>query len=203
MELLSPFAPLWPWLVPNRESRIPGFLYRIFPDDCRPLGPADIGTPSERLIDGIDLRDLAIRAVVLRALAAHGHARPWALGEGWSDLTAEQAGRVVAEMVRRVGADPAKPVGVIPVAVLGARYRERGMSHEHRVSVAGEAFIAAVFGEREDLHPAWMIRRASTHVPLAEMARQPGWMPWDAQESCDAACVERGMLLWEQVTPCP
>lgn len=186
VELLSPFAPLFPWL----ESSFSGshvWVDRVTVND----------------VLSIDLRPLAVRVAVLAVLLRdYGHARPWALGEGFgSDLTPEQAGRVVAEMVRGVGADPAKPVGVIPVAVLGARYRERGMSHEHRVSVAGEAFIAAVFGGREDIHPAWMIRRASTHVPLAEMARQPGWMPWDAQESCDAACVERGMLLWEQVTP--
>lgn len=201
MEILSPFAPLFPWLF--RDHRLPGFLYRIFPEDCRPLGEADIGTPSDRLIDGIDLRELATRAVVLRALAAHGHARPWALGEGFgSDLTAEQAGRVVAEMVRRVGPDPGKPVGVIPTFVslpwvenIPNRYWLR---RQYNATGGGPmAGCWANSGTPGD-NCGWAVWTFNTtHASGAEGGAL-------GRDVCDLAIRNMGGLLWEQVTPpCP
>jgi hypothetical protein len=100
-EVFSPFAPLWTWLA---------------------LGDhyvrASNGLMILRALE-IDLRDIQTRAIVLHALAQHGHRFPWALGSIWSTLTDEQAGRLTAEIVRRIGPDPSAPTGVIPVVVLG------------------------------------------------------------------------------------
>lgn len=165
----SPFAPLWGWL--KRSMR--GYHALMTPHGYVPVADA-VSHPD--LMRVIDLRDLPTRAVVLRALAPIYEARRllpphWALGEGWSALTAEQAGRVVAEMVRRVGADPAVVGEVLPVGVRGP-YRRQG-DRSWREVVAGDpssdcwSSLKGEAGERE----------------ADEMGRA------------------KGTLLWEEITP--
>ena len=103
--MISPFAPLYPWLI----AACNGYAWtsnESYPDAVEP-------TP-ETLID---LRHGPTRYAVLRALAAAGHSRPWALGAPWSSLTDEQAGRVTAAILRAIGADPTtEPVPTRPRA---------------------------------------------------------------------------------------
>ena len=106
--MISPFAPLYPWLVAACEGS--AWTSTVtYPHAVEPTAACSI-----------DLRHGPTRYAVLRALAEAGHDRPWALGAPWSALTDEQAGRVTAEIVRAVGADPGAPVGVVPVCVVEA-----------------------------------------------------------------------------------
>lgn len=98
-ELLSPFVPAPRWL------------------------PAHPGVRFSETPAGLNLRDGPTRYLVIRAaISAIGPGLPtfrWALGEPWSRLTDEEAGRVAAEVVRRIGPDPSAPVGHLPVCLLG------------------------------------------------------------------------------------
>jgi hypothetical protein len=108
--VMSPYATLWPWI---REAP-------IHPENNREDAEDEWHTISEPG-DIIDCRHVMVRVAVLRALALYGHPVLFALGAPWSALTDEQAGRLAAEIVRRVGAHPATPKGVLPTGVLGPR----------------------------------------------------------------------------------
>lgn len=129
--ILSPFAPLLPWLLsavmfdtpmcirPNGRARL------VSIQRSRADGPTQYRFAEHRPTwtnetPDLDLRHGPTRYAILRALADAGHSRPWALGAPWSLLTDEQAGRATAEIVRAVGEDPRKPARVVPVCVLGA-----------------------------------------------------------------------------------
>lgn len=143
VDLLSPYAPLWPWLLERCHQNM-----RVVrnPDDPPSLqlqneGQIEISTydpdpehasnillhrrdgPTDerwcgwcRSVDyRADLTHFPTRGHVLEALAREGHRYPWALGSIWSVLTDEQAGRLTAEIVRRVGPDPKAAGGGYPV----------------------------------------------------------------------------------------
>ena len=112
IDKFNPYATLWPWI---REAP-------LHPENNRDDAEDAWDTICESS-DIIDCRHLMVRVAVLRALALHGHPVLFALGAPWSALNDEQAGRLTAEMVRRVGAHPATPKGVLPIGVLGARMR--------------------------------------------------------------------------------
>lgn len=147
MDLLSPYAPIWPWLLERCHQHM-----RVVrnPDDppslqLRNEGQIEISTydpdpehasnillhrrdgPTDerwcgwcRSVDyRADLTHFPTRGQVLATLAIHGYVYPWALGSLWSNLTDEQAGRLTAEIVRRVGPDPKAPAEVMPTGVLG------------------------------------------------------------------------------------
>ena len=193
-ELLSPFAPLHPWLLKRCARNL-----RVVrnPDDPFSLhheGEIEIATYSSEGFNDImlsrrdgppddrwvswrrssnyraDCRHFATCAMVLDALAAHGHPLPWALGGIWSALTDEQAGRVTAEAVRAVGADPKRPAGVVPIGL-----------HKPWLYVPGHEWI----------------RRAVIGNALRSIYAN------DKSEHADkdAKAIASGALLWEQITP--
>lgn len=176
--LLSPFAPLHPWLYDALNVMAP--VHVVY-------GPLTDDAP----VEVIDLRDLQTRAVVLSALATVGHSLPWALGGIWSPLSNEQAGRVVAEAIRRVGEEPREPSASVPSAIVqawsghqeGIRYRQFWTPHD-------------------------TYKRAATVAPNGwrAAASREGYCdgPEGGEEGrnlADAALIQLGALLWEQVTP--
>jgi hypothetical protein len=129
-------------------------------------------------------------------LGAYGHCFPWALGSIWSILTDEQAGRLTAEIVRRVGPDPKVPSGVMPNGVLDFSRRKQG---------AG-AYRNSYIDSRSKLV-------GNPCCPSSENGGYPGFRGWtcgfhSGPETGDAgqAAAERcamglGAILVEQVTP--
>lgn len=196
-ELLSPFAPLHPWLLKRcarnlRVVRNPddpfslhheGQEVEILSRSASEESDIDImlsridGPPDDRWVSWrrsvdyrADCRHFATRAMMLDALAAHGHRLPWALGGIWSALTDEQAARVTAEAVRAVGADPKCPAGIIPIGVLKPWLYVPG--HEWiRRAVIGNALRSIYANDK------------SEHADK------------------DAKAIASGALLWEQITP--
>lgn len=182
--MLSPFAPLYPWLK-----------YPLAGDTVsNNMGiPIVVGMGHDRDIM-IDLRDSQTRVIVLRALADAGHARPWALGSIWSPLTDEQAGRVTAEIVRAVGADPSKPAGVVPSCVLGA-WRQGGTIHRRHIHT-GDVFRCATVN-----YAGWylkgILRGTSPNGCHAEGSEtgEPGRL------AADTAARALGCIMIEDITP--
>lgn len=121
-DLPTSFAPRPSWLSNPLTELCSGWVY--LPGQAEPVrrdGPVLVGATPVLVgaTPALDLRDGVVRYVVLRALEQLGHARPWALGPSWSPLTDAQAGCALAAILRAVGPDPAKPVAVVPVGVLG------------------------------------------------------------------------------------
>lgn len=166
-ELLSPFAPAPAWLFND-------LILWILRFNSNDGNNRRVRTLTLKMTDidewSLDCCDSATRFAVLTSLAKHGHALPWALGGIWSPLTDEQAGRVVAEAVRRVGADPARPVGVVPTCVASAWERVANGQRRRRAVAGACGPFLAVNSSRD-------------------------------QPSFDGRIVEKGALLWEQITP--
>lgn len=190
MDLLSPYAPLWPWLKSALDAA-PVFLAG---------GPAHLGTGPLGDTETVYCRPLAVRVQVLATLDAHGHRFPWALGSIWSPLTDDQAGRLTAEIVRRVGPDPKAPAQVLPNGVLGPVIRHEGAGlysgvyQEYRRELVGSPYCtSSEGGKRQRGYPG-----------------PRGWScgPHQGQETGDLgrAMAERramdlGAILVEQITP--
>lgn len=192
--MLSPFAPLYLWLK-----------YPLAGDTVsNNMGiPIVVGMGHDRDIM-IDLRDLQTRVIVLHALANAGHSRPWALGSIWSPLTDEQAGRVCAEIVRAVGENPSKPVGVVPVCVLG-KWPADELTAQVRPLMFGDPppsqnldGVAAFHNTMPANHSGLVLYRIT-----AAMERQGGYPKTRAeQRQCaDAAARVLGCIMIEDVTP--
>lgn len=189
--LLSPFAPLHSWLYDALNVMAP--IHVVY-------GPLTDDAP----VEVIDLRDLQTRAVVLSALAAAGHSLPWALGGIWSPLTGEQAGRVVAEIVRAIGADPKCPTSVVPTCILDPWSYSGDLTHDWRRSVR-------IGQPHPDLQDGPHVTGDDPQYIIAGYG--PGWgygwwTPRLGRETCaagraasDAHSAGLGALLWEQVTP--
>lgn len=228
MDLLSPYAPLWPWLLERCHQNM-----RVVrnPDDppslqLRNEGQIEISTydpdpehasnillhrrdgPTDerwcgwcRSVDyRADLTHFPTRGHVLVALATYGHHFPWAAGSIWSPLTDDQAGRLTAEIVRRVGPDPKAPARVLPNGVLGPVIRHEGAGlypgvyQESRRELVGSPYCpSSEGGKRQRGYPG-----------------PRGWScgPHQGQETGDLgrAMAERramdlGAILVEQITP--
>lgn len=176
----NPYATLWPWI---REAP-------LHPENNRD-DAEDAWATIRDSSDIIDCRHVMVRVAVLRALALRGHPVLFALGAPWSALTDEQAGRLTAEIVRRVGAHPATPKGVLPTGVLGARMRR---------DTVGRGWI--------DTRP---VIAGSPPVPHTIRGIRGGWWwcgnergPESEEEGVAAAekrAMEMGAILIEQITP--
>lgn len=193
MELLSPYAPLWPWLA----RAMCGTVY------IRASGVRDV--PSEVLSSEMDCRDLQTRVAVLSALASVGYPLPWALGGIWSPLTDEQAGRVVAETIRRVGEDPRKPCGVVPIGVLGPCEVHTGaglypgVARYGRPIFVGKPPMPVSYGWVNNRKPSsGREHMLQTWFCGGDSGPEKGDAGIVASEVCAMA---KGALLWEQVTP--
>ena len=178
IDKFNPYATLWPWIrgAPIHPT-----------SDATDYAWATIRDSS----DIIDCRHVMVRVAVLRAIALHGHPVLFALGAPWSALTDEQAGRLTAEIVRRVGAHPATPKGVLPTGVLGARIRQ------------------------ERAGPGWVDTRpviaGSPPVPHTIRGIRGGWWwcgtergPESGEEGVAAAekrAMAMGAIMIEQITP--
>ena len=179
---MTPFCPLYPWL-----------------DACT-LSLAPIDPPFNVTDLAVDCRDIGNRLAILQILATHGHRHPWALGGIWSALTDEQAGRVVAEIVRRIGPDITRPADLHPVTVLGPWTRE---------STAGQ-YPGVTPNERAMLFPTHKAGYALyRELDLRTAKRHGGWRmgTLTGQESdeagrgaADTAARHSGALLWEDMT---
>ena len=190
--LLSPFAPLYPWLYDALNVMAP--VHVVY-------GPLTDDAP----VEVIDLRDLQTRAVILSAVATVGHSLPWALGGIWSPLTDEQAGRVVAEAIRRVGEDPGKPAGVVPIGVLlpWAHPTEdgicidrkwmlpKGRNHKHY------EYYTRTYLRRYGTNEAF----GGWNVNLGKLRHFEPVIGQEGRDAADAYAFANGALLWEQVTP--
>lgn len=193
--MISPFAPLYPWLrdalghqVVRSSAGLPRFASSHYP------------TPYE-----IDLRDLQTRTAVLRALHDAGHSRPWALGAPWSPLTDEQAGRATAEILRAVGEDPSRPIGMVPDRILSEWFTPEDGDKPPRHYRHGSALVwrEVVIG--------------SDHSGRYVCVCQNAWiadLPWDGETpytgpetgdagrlAADNAARTLGCLMLEDLTP--
>lgn len=196
-ELLSPFAPVHNWLC--RALRIGWDGSRL---QTRGLA-IHFREPPQR--EELDLRDFITRAVTLRALAEAGHPRPWALGSCWSSLTDEQAGRVVAETIRRVGEDPGKPCGVVPIGVLGPREVHTGaglypgVARYGRPILVGKPPMPTAYGWVNNRKPSsGREHMLQTWFCGGDSGPEKGDAGIAASEAC---AMSKGALLWEQITP--
>lgn len=196
-ELLSPFAPVHNWLC--RALRIGWDGSRL---QSRGFA-VHFREPPER--EELDLRDFITRAATLRALTEAGHPRPWALGSCWSSLNDEQAGRVTAEVVRQVGEDPRRPVGVLPACLLGPwrpdpSIRTRWWRYDRRRIVAGQYPWSG--GQFADSTAAYPLTRKPRAGDAWRGGERSGPDHGDAgRDASDIWSVAAGALLWEQVTP--
>lgn len=179
IDKFNPYATLWPWIrgAPIHPT-----------SDATDYAWATIRDSS----DIIDCRHVMVMVAVLRALALHGHPVLFALGAPWSALTDEQAGRLTAEIVRRVGAHPATPKGVLPVGVLGPRVGGVG------------AVPTRWFWTRDALVGAPSIPEAYGGLCVA------GWFCGerygsetgaDGMALAERAAIEMGAVMIEQITP--
>lgn len=191
-ELLSPFAPLYPWL-----------------DACT-LSLAPIDPPFNVSDLAVDCRDIANRLAILQTLATHGccHRLPWALGGIWSSLTDEQAGRVTAAIVRAIGADPKRPAKAIPFGVLSewitpeelAEGSKPPRSHRFGVAVKWRVLVLGNDdgGRYSGLFPAGWIADFRAPEDVRYMGDERGE---EGKAAADEAATASGALLWEQITP--
>lgn len=188
MDLLSPYTPLWPWLKSalNAAPALPAG------------GPAHSGPLGDT--ETVDLRPLAVRVQVLAALATYGHVYPWAAGSIWSPLTDEQAGRLTAEIVRRVGPDPKAPAQVMPTGVLGPINRctgagmYLGVYHETRSVLVGKPITTLSEGGKS--------RRGAPGPGGWFCGQHRGPETGDlGRAKADQCAVDLGAILVEQITP--
>jgi hypothetical protein len=202
-ELLSPFATLHPWLAEAIHLECVRFV-------------RDLGSRSHRCpvyeglhLEGwqIDLRHFATRSVVVRAIADHGFSSiGWAAGRPWSKLTDEQAGRVVAEIVRRIGSDP-KTAAHLPRGVLALPHDSitdrSGWWLRHRTVIAGEGAACSWF--RDDCNGrqknGWRFEIYKTPYSAEKIDLSGPDFGNDGQRLSEKAAQMHGYLLVEQITP--
>lgn len=234
-ELLSPFAPLHPWLLKRcarnlRVVRNPddpfslhheGQEVEILSRSASEESDIDImlsridGPPDDRWVSWrrsvdyrADCRHFATRAMMLDALAAHGHPLPWALGCIWSALTDGQAARVTAEAVRAVGADPERPAKAIPFGVLSEWITPEELAEgskpprSHRFGVAVEWRVLVLGnddgGRYSGVFPTGWIADFRPPEGVRYMGDERGD---EGKAAADEAAMASGALLWEQITP--
>jgi hypothetical protein len=145
----------------------------------------------------VDLRHGQVRYALLRAMEDAGHICAWALGVPWTPLTDEQAGRLVAEMIRRLGPGaevPKVPRAPLPVSVLGRVWVSLRTGEERRDSLAAAAGVRVAIGRAghahvrvvghmgQDFEPAWdeqgrPVWRSSPTVILIEDLEAPAPAP--------------------------
>lgn len=152
----------------------------------------------------LDLRHFATRAIVLQTLATHDHYYSWALGGIWSDLTDEQAGRIVAEIVRQVGADPKNPPEVLPFGVLSEwlEPEEGDKPPKHITRGRALAWREVVIGNDDGGRYACVFE----YSWLADF-RPPKGVKEEGQETgiagrvaADHAARASGAIFWEEIT---
>ena len=193
--MISPFAPLYPWL----RAALGGVFVRLENGGLYPAHDA-----LAKRMDA-NLCDLQTRAAVLRALADTGHSRPWALGQPWSPLTDEQAGRATAEILRAVGEDPSRPIGMVPDRILSEWFTPEDGDKPPRHYRHGSALVwrEVVIG--------------SDHSGRYVCVCQNAWiadLPWDGETpytgpetgdagrlAADNAARNLGCLFIEELTP--
>lgn len=202
--MISPIASLYPWLSDLLGYSVvrgcEGFTRDELPHNGRPRQ--------------IDCRHLQTRVAALRCLHDVEHSRPWALGQPWSPLTDEQAGRATAEILRAVGEDPSNPAGVVPIAILddyedgfsrGKRHFRRRL-HEalwHNYLVYHQFQIHEVFEaphQEDGVSIGWHIAGviASTSKDIVIYGPEIG----DAGRlAADNAARALGCLMIEDLTP--
>lgn len=199
--MIEPFAPLYPWLRDALDdAQLVLAIAEPDEDDPRPaLDARDVG---DHLLD---LRHGPTRYAVLRALADAGHARPWAIGQPWSPLTDEQAGRATAAILRAVGEDPSKPVGIVPDRILSEWFTPEDGDKPPRHYRHGGAL-------------AWReVVIGSDHSGRYVCICQNAWivdLPWDGETpytgpetgdagrlAADNAARSMGCLMIEDLTP--
>lgn len=234
LDLLSPFAPLHPWLLERsarnlRVVRDPDDPYSLQHTGqeveissylasqdttldimlCRRDGPADDRWVGWRRSANYraDCTHFATRAVIVRLLHDLGfEGVGWAAGHPWSSLTDEQAGRVVAEMVRRIGSDP-RAAAHLPVGVLGLpsdSITDRlGWWGRRRTQLAGEGGACSWF--RDDCHDqqkeGWRFEIYKTPYGAEKIDLSGPDFGDDGQRLAEKAAQMHGYLLVEQVTP--
>lgn len=150
----QPCAPLYGWVkgVLVKASLLQ-FSFYGFAE-----GPIAVATDVDRarregrdheLGHFVDLRHGQVRYALLRAMEDAGHTCAWALGMPWTPLTDEQAGRLVAEMIRRLGPGaevPRVPREPLPVAVLGRVWFSPATDEERRDSLAAGKIVRVALG---------------------------------------------------------
>lgn len=150
----APCAPLYDWVkrVLVKASLLQ-FSFYGFAE-----GPIAMATDVDRarregrdheLGHFVDLRHGQVRYALLRAMEDAGHTCAWALGLPWTTLTDEQAGRLVAEMIRRLGPGaevPKVPRAPLPVAVLGRVWYDDREAEERRTSLAASKIVRVALG---------------------------------------------------------
>ena len=209
MDLLSPYAPLYPWLgFVTRDRGVSLTLCgRGYQEEAAGLIPstmwtAVLNTPTGEPIPPveIDMRDLDVRVLVLEWIATYGHAYPWALGAIWSPLTDEQAGRLTAEIVRRVGPDPKVPAQVMPNGVLGPVIRHEGAGlypgvyQESRRELVGSPYCpSSEGGKRQRGYPGPRGWSCGPH-----QGRQTDDL---GRAMAERRAMDLGAILVEQITP--
>lgn len=182
-ELISPLAPLYPWLFKaldlhwDRLGSRSGFVihYREPPE-----------------LEELDLSHGVTRYAVLRA-AIHeiGPGLPtfrWALGEPWSRLADEQAGRVAAEVIRRIGPDPSRPQAKLPVCLLGVWTDSAGSPWSRLQRYEDKPGGRVCIDRGED---GWEVR-------MGTYGRGPEIGP-AGRAAADAYAIGQGAILVEQI----
>lgn len=198
-ELLSPYAPLWPWLLQALPVCAP--LYFRLPCEDEDMTGWGLDYRAGAILD---LRNGSSRFAVLSALASVDYPLPWALGGIWSPLTDEQAGRVVAETIRRVGEDPGKPLAAVPIGIVKPwtlhqdgicmdRWWALPKDRKHRHYDYYTRFYLRRYGPSNDLG-GW-------HVNLGKLRHFEPVIGEAGRDAADAFAFANGALLWEQVTP--
>jgi hypothetical protein len=185
-----PTVVLFPWL--DRLLAGAGLLQRAFYGLAGSpiLSARDVDRARQEGRDAdlghfVDLRHGTVRYTVLRELEAVGHPCAWALGLPWTPLSDEQAGRLAAEMIRRLGPGvevPKVPREPLPVAVLGPAWYDDSKAEERRTSLAAVKVVRVAFtpgrvtvvgSAGQNFVPAWdeqgrPVWRSSSTVILVE-----------------------------------
>jgi hypothetical protein len=208
-ELLRPCAPYYSWLMAATYAdsgwlTTTGIRYWSLTGVRLTLAESlMLADERQNTCGELDLRHFPTRAVILAALAEKGHRFPWALGGIWSSLTDEQAGRLTAELIRRIGPDPLKPAATLPRCVLSRWEHSSHNDDWSRSLQVGEGW--RVFGddyphvssEREDMQIpgcvgwgfGWGSKRLGPEVGEA------------GRNAVDLHVLAKGNILIEQLTP--
>lgn len=213
--MISPLAPLQPWLLSPTLGEVSGFvqgqrqgtIVAIRKNRRNEMEYAFRGAKREWSSEPLclDLRHFATRAVVLQVLSTYGYSYPWVLGEIWSDLTNEQAGRVAAEIVRRAGADPKNPSEVLPFGVLSEwlEPEEGDKPPKHITRGRALAWREVVIGNDDGGRYACVFE----YSWLADF-RPPEGVKVEGRETglagrvaTDRAARASGAIFWEEITP--
>lgn len=214
--MISPLATLHPWLLntvmfdtpmcdrPNGRRRLVAVQRK------RSNGPLQYKFAEYRAAwssetPELDLRHFSTRAVVLQVLNTYGYCYPWALGGIWSDLSDEQAGRAVAEILRRIGSEPKRPVEALPFGVLSEWMEPEEGDKPPKSIYRGKALAwrEVVIGNDDGGRYACVFE----HSWLADF-RPPEGVKVEGSETglagriaADRAARDSGAIFWEEITP--